>query len=76
MGAAARVLAFWWRPTLDTTREPTQVEVEFTSVAGGTEVRLTHTRWEVLGADAIESREGYARGWPPVLERFVELATT
>ena len=68
-------LAFWWRPTLDTARPPTQVEVVFTAVDGGTEVRLTHTGWEVLGADAMESRRGYVVGWPLVLERFVELAT-
>ena len=68
-------LAFWWRPTLDTSREPTQVEVVFTPVDGGTEVRLTHTGWEVLGADAAESRAGYAVGWPPVLHRFVEATT-
>lgn len=69
-------LAFWWRPTLDTTREPTQVEVVFAAVDGGTEVRLTHTGWEVLGADAAESRAGYVEGWPPVLQRFVEATTT
>lgn len=68
-------LAFWWRPTLDTTREPTQVEVVFTAVDGGTEVRLTHTGWEVLGTDAVESRAGYVEGWPPVLDRFVEATT-
>ena len=69
-------LAFWWRPTLDTTREPTHVEVVFAPVDGGTEVRLTHTGWEVLGADAAESRAGYAEGWPPVLECYVEATTT
>lgn len=69
-------LAFWWRPTLDTSREPTQVEVAFTAVDGGTGVRLTHTGWEVLGAAAAESRAGYAEGWPPVLDRFLEATAT
>jgi hypothetical protein len=69
-------LAFWWRPTLDATREPTQVEVTFTAVEAGTEVVLTHTGWEGLGADGAESRAGYATGWPPVLDRFVEATTT
>jgi uncharacterized protein YndB with AHSA1/START domain len=69
-------LAFTWRPTLDTTREPTQVEVTFTLAGAGTAVVLTHTGWEALGADASESRSGYASGWPPVLDRFVEATTT
>jgi uncharacterized protein YndB with AHSA1/START domain len=69
-------LAFWWRPSLDTSRPPTQVVVELAAVDGGTEVRLTHVGWEVLGADGAESRAAYARGWPPVLERFVEATTT
>lgn len=69
-------LAFWWRPTLDTTREPTEVEVVFTAVDGGTEVRLVHTGWERLGVDAVESRAGYAEGWPKVLALFVELTGT
>lgn len=69
-------LAFWWRPTLDTTREPTQVEVVFAAVASGTEVTLTHTGWEVLGSDAAASRAGYAEGWPPVLRHFVDAAAT
>jgi uncharacterized protein YndB with AHSA1/START domain len=71
-----RRLALWWRPSLDTSREPTQVEVVFTAVDGGTAVALTHTGWEALGADGAESRAGYARGWPPVLDRFVEATTT
>ena len=37
---------------------------------------LIHTGWEVLGPDAAESRAGYAEGWPPVLQRFVELVAT
>jgi uncharacterized protein YndB with AHSA1/START domain len=69
-------LAFWWRPTLDTTREPTEVQVEFTAVDGGTEVRLVHTGWERLGDGAAESRAGYAEGWPRVLVSFVELLAT
>jgi len=69
-------LAFWWRPTLDTTREPTQVEVELTAVDGGTRVVLTHTGWEALGAHAAASRAGYVDGWPAVLDRFVEATAT
>ena len=39
-------------------------------------MRLTHTGWEALGADAAPSRAGYAGGWRPVLDRFVEATAT
>jgi len=69
-------LAFTWRPSLDTTHQPTSVEVTFAAVGGGTEVRLTHSGWEVLGEQAEAMRAGYNEGWPPVLELFVEATNT
>jgi Activator of Hsp90 ATPase homolog 1-like protein len=69
-------LAFWWRPTLNTTREPTHVEVCFTAIDGATELKLTHTGWEVLGADAERMRIGYVEGWPLVLQHFMEATAT
>lgn len=69
-------LEVWWRPDPGATYEPTTVAVTFTEVDGGTDVRLVHTGWERLGADATERRAGYATGWPVVLAPFVELLAT
>ena len=75
LGSRRRGLAFWWRPTLDTSREPTPVEVVFTAVEDGTEVGLTHTGWEALGADAPIPRGG-RRGLAAGARRFVKATTT
>jgi uncharacterized protein YndB with AHSA1/START domain len=47
------------------------VAVEFTPVAEGTQVRLTHSGWEKLGevAAAEARRRGYDEGWATVFEQ-------
>jgi len=66
-------LVLAWKPN-STPRPPTEVEVRFTSVEGGTLVELEHRGWERLGEIAAEAREGYSSGWIPVLARFEEAA--
>lgn len=46
----------------------TQVEVQFDPIGRGTRVTLTHHRWEVLGAEADKTRDGYNQGWVHVFE--------
>ena len=45
----------------------TSVEVALTPIAGGTQVRVTHSAWEPLGEEA---RMDYVAGWPFVLDRL------
>lgn len=54
------------------------VEVRFDSMADTqTEVTLTHSGWEVLGASAARVRDSYDDGWTEVLDRaFVRFAET
>lgn len=62
-------VAFSWYPGRDdgTAQE---VEVTFTPQGSGTRVRLVHTGWETLGAEARETRDGYDQGWNPVLAGY------
>ncbi|MGD9957597.1 MAG: SRPBCC domain-containing protein [Candidatus Nanopelagicales bacterium] len=48
-------------------RPATRVEVAFEPIAGGTQVRVTHSGWEALGEEA---RMDYVAGWPFVLDRL------
>jgi hypothetical protein len=63
-------VAFTWYPG----REPARaqlVEIAFSPVDEGTQVTLTHSGWESLGDDALETREGYIRGWELVfIDKF------
>lgn len=46
----------------------TRVSVRFQqSDTGGTHLTLRHENWHMLGDDADEQREGYATGWPALL---------
>lgn len=58
-----------WKPN-STPRPPTELEIRFTPVNGGTLVEVEHRGWERLGEIAAEAREGYSSGWTPVLARF------
>lgn len=55
-------LVFSFHPGRDAEAAQT-VEVKFSRAAGGTEVVLTHTGWELLGDQAQEQREAYNLGW-------------
>lgn len=45
----------------------TSVDVVLSEIAGGTQVRVTHSGWEPLGEEA---RMDYVAGWPFVLDRL------
>jgi hypothetical protein len=68
-----RSLALAWNPGgFEQGRTPTRVDVSFTAVADDeTHVRLVHTGWELLGAEAAETRSSYAEGWLVVLGGYV-----
>jgi uncharacterized protein YndB with AHSA1/START domain len=51
---------------------PTEIEVRFSAVEGGTRVDLEHRGWERLGDAGQESRDNYDRGWPRVLGRLAD----
>lgn len=62
-----------WKP--NTNHLPaTELEVRFTSVAGGTLVELEHRGWERLGQIAEEARASYGEGWIGVLSVFATAA--
>ena len=63
-----------WSPSAEP-RPHTQVEVRFESTSSGTRVALTHTGWERLGDDAVPIRDNYDKGWTPVLDDFVGVAS-
>lgn len=48
----------------------TKLLVAFASEGDGTRVTLTHSNWDVLGEEAVSSREGYDGGWVVVLGQF------
>ena len=63
------VFATTWHPG----RSPdiaTQVNVTFEADGAGTRLTLTHSNWEALGEEAVQTREGYDGGWVKVLARY------
>jgi hypothetical protein len=62
-----------WRPHARP-QPPTDVEVTFRPVEGGTEVVLEHRGWERLSEPYEELRESYGSGWIGTLRRFAEAA--
>ncbi len=60
-----RKVEFTWHPGSEAHLAQT-VQVTFASVAGGTEVVLTHGGWERLAGQAAAAREGYDNGWEGV----------
>jgi uncharacterized protein YndB with AHSA1/START domain len=67
------MLAFTWHPG----RAPEtaqQVEVTFSAVDGGTRLQLVHQGWELLGEQAVETRNGYDTGWDYVLGQYIDRA--
>jgi hypothetical protein len=72
---APRRFVCTWQPNPDRPA-PTEVEVRFAPVDGGTRVTLVHRRWERLGGDAVEARRSYVTGWAPVMDRFARRCET
>lgn len=58
-----------WQPNHERPA-PTEVEVAFTAVDGGTRVRLEQRGWERLGDQGAEARSRYVEGWDLVLGRY------
>ena len=54
--------------------KPTEVEVRFVPVDGGTRVELEHRGWERVEANAREQHESYAGGWTHVLAQYEDAA--
>jgi hypothetical protein len=51
-----------------------EVEVVFTAESQGTRLDLSHRNWELLGANAQETRKNYVQGWDYVLGLYVDEA--
>ena len=66
-------LVYSWSPNPEQTM-PTEVEVRFTSEAGGTRVELEHRGWERLGENATDRQQRYETGWDIVLAAYAEEA--
>jgi uncharacterized protein YndB with AHSA1/START domain len=62
-----------WRPH-SRPQPPTDVEVTFTPIEGGTKVVLEHRGWERLTEDYEELKASYGSGWIGTLRRFAEAA--
>lgn len=67
-------LAFSWHPG-DPPEQATEVVVRFAPIEGGTLVELIHGGWEQRDQPQ-ERRDGYERGWNPVLASFVSCAAS
>ena len=65
-----RRFAFTWLVNVPP-EQAQHIAIEFTAVAEGTEVRLTHSGWEKLGevAAAEARRAAYDQGWATVFEQ-------
>ena len=68
-----RRLVLAWHPH-GRSQPPTEVEVTFTEVPGGTRVQLEHRGWERLTEDFRELYENYGGGWVVTLSRFATAA--
>jgi uncharacterized protein YndB with AHSA1/START domain len=64
--------AMAWRPHTRP-EPPTEVEVTFTPIEGGTRVELEHRGWERLTELRDELYESYGGGWIDTLGRFAAL---
>jgi hypothetical protein len=67
-------VAFTWHVGRASERAQ-RVEVTFAPAASGTRVRLVHSGWEALDAEARSKRDQYDKGWELVFVRcFAECA--
>jgi hypothetical protein len=62
-----------WHPGRESSTAQ-ELEVIFTAEGQGTRLDLSHRNWELLGADAEETRNNYVRGWKYVLGLYIEEA--
>jgi uncharacterized protein YndB with AHSA1/START domain len=62
-------LAFSWELNCAQGLEDARVEVSFTRVAEGTEVKLVHTGWERMGEAGLQMRDRFSKGWAAVFEQ-------
>ena len=66
---------FSWELSCSQDLRDAKVEVIFTGVPDGTEVKLVHTGWEHKGEAAIPMRDRFNAGWATVFEKcYVEYA--
>jgi len=66
---------FSWELSCSQELRGAKVEVIFTGVSDGTEVKLLHTGWEHMGEAAIPMRDRFNAGWATVFEKcYVEYA--
>lgn len=65
-------LVFTWHPGRPASTAQ-QVEILIQPAPGGSQLTLTHSGWEILGAQALETRQAYQIGWDPVLASFASL---
>jgi uncharacterized protein YndB with AHSA1/START domain len=63
---APNMVSFTWHPGREANTAQ-HVEVRFTSEGKGTRVVLTHSGWEHYGEGAMDTRNGYDKGWDLVL---------
>ena len=68
-------LTFSWEISCTDPVPDARVEVSFTGVPDGTEVKLVHSGWEQMGELGAQVRERFNEGWVRVFEEcFVEYA--
>lgn len=66
-------VAFTWHPGRDAAAAQ-ELDIRFRQADAGTELELSHRKWEALGQEAEETRRRYVSGWEHVLGRFAEPA--
>lgn len=66
-------VAYTWHLMFDCA-DATDVEITFTASDDGTEVRITHSGWERLGAPGEERRRRNEAGWTGVFEHYRKAA--
>jgi uncharacterized protein YndB with AHSA1/START domain len=64
-----------WYPG-GTPDKATELEVRFAPEGAGTRVDLEHSGWEILGAEAADTRGQYDGGWQGVLGHFETAANS
>ena len=66
-------LSYLWHLRRDRA-DATVVDIQFTAAGDGTEIEITHTGWEQLGAEGPTWRDRNQSGWTTLLPHFVRAA--